>query len=232
MVGTTSCIASFDGEKMNIVFGLIGAKGAGKTTAFNAISKVLDVQEITLASKLKDVSAKVFQIDRNWFDSHNFKEKDLEDPVYLDSFKIKALFEEYALTPDFDKHVRPHIGKVLLSPRQIAQYVGTEVLRNYMEDIHCFAAAAQVHKAIGVVTDMRFPNEYEYFAKNYPSFHPIYIQNIGAEIKASRDTHASEAHLKDLARKASVTIQNNGSISEFETAIHACIIKIMDKRSV
>lgn len=212
---------------MKTVFGLIGAKGAGKTTAYTAIAEIADVQEITLASKLKDVSAEVFQVKRDWFDSHQFKEKDLEDPIYLDGPKIKHIFSLYGVEADYDKFVRPHVGKVLLSPRQIAQYIGTEVLRTYMEDIHCFAAAAQVKKEVGVVTDMRFPNEFAYFAKNYREFHSIYIQNIGAEIKASRDTHASEAHVQTLARQSSVTIQNNGSIREFQEKIQEYVRKFV-----
>lgn len=225
---------------MNILIALIGAKGAGKTTAFNSIKELVDVQEITLASKLKDVCAQVFNIPREHFDSHQFKEKEMEDPVFLTPEKVRAVFLEYSNTiartftghsktndrlPD--SYVRSHVGKVLISPRQVAQYIGTEVLRNFYEDIHCIEAMANVTKNIGVVTDMRFPNEFNYFAGQFVNYHPIYIQNVGAEVQAGKDTHASEAHLPWLAKRAAVTIQNNGSINDFEYAVKAYVKGIL-----
>lgn len=205
---------------MDIVIGLIGAKKAGKTTAFEAIRSVMDVQEITLADKLKNACAEVFQIPRFWFDSHSVKEKDLQDYIFLNTSNIKLIFNYYGIKDlDYDKHIRPHIGKVLHSPRTIAQYIGTEVLRAYDTDIHCNSACQAITKNIGVVTDMRFPNEYEYFAKHYGAFYPVYIQNVGAEVTAGKDTHASEAHLYDLAKRAVKTIPNNGSIAEFHEAV-------------
>lgn len=208
---------------MDTVIGLIGAKGAGKTTAYNAIKDVLDIQEVILASKLKDASAQAFGVPREYFDSHEFKEQDLEVPVYLDKLNLAHIFVLYGLSPDFDKYIRPHIGKVLHSPRQVAQYIGTEVLRNYDPDIHCNSAVLGIKKSIGVVTDMRFPNEYSYFKEKYTKFYTIYVQNTGAEIQASRDPHASEAYLKDLAKKCSETIQNNGSMYEFTTKVQSYV---------
>lgn len=212
---------------MDIVIGLIGAKGAGKTTAYEVIQAELDVQEITLAAKLKDVSAEVTGIDRNWFDSHRFKEVDLNDPVFLTAPLLEKIWQLYGVGTKapgfFDKFVRPHVGQLLHTPRQIAQYVGTEVLRAYEPDIHCLEAAKAITKTIGVVTDMRFPNEYDFFRKNYPRFHTLYIQNNGAEIHAGKDTHASEAYLKDLARKADVTVINDSSIKAFQEKVRKYI---------
>jgi hypothetical protein len=208
---------------MDIVIGLIGAKGAGKTTAYEVIQAELDVQEITLAAKLKDVSALATGVARDHFDSHRFKEVDLEDPIFLTPQILETIWTAYDInvkSPDFfDKFIRPHVGKVLHTPRQIAQYVGTEVLRAWSADIHCLEAAKAITKRVGVVTDMRFPNEYNFFKTHYPRFHTVYIQNLGAEIRASSDTHASEAYLKDLAKKADVTLINDSSIKDFQTKV-------------
>lgn len=211
---------------MDIVIALVGAKGAGKTTTFNVIKDLLPVQEITLADKLKNVSAEVFNIPRNHFDSHSFKEKDLESPVFLTLDSVLRLYARYDIKitdEEFDQFVRPHIGKVLHTPRQVAQYVGTEVLRTYEADIHCTSAAKNITAEVGVVTDMRFPNEFNYFEERYTKFHPIYIQNMAAENAASADTHASEAHLKTLARRCVVTLPNNSSIAEYQTSVRKYI---------
>lgn len=204
---------------MDIVIGLIGAKGAGKTTAFEAIKSVVHVQEITLAAKLKDVCSTYLHVDREAFDAPSLKEKDLETPVFLTGPLITEMFRAYGLYPDYDKFIRPHIGKVLYTPRLVAQYVGTEVLRNFHPDIHCDSAAKGIHAQVGVVTDMRFPNEYDYFDKGNWAFYSIYIQNVGAEIKASQDTHASEAHLQILARRATQLLPNNSSLKEFQDSV-------------
>ncbi len=224
---------------MDMVIGLIGAKGAGKTTAFEVIKELGDVQEITLASKLKDVCSQVFNIPRFHFDSHKYKEKELANPVYLDATAVMDLFAEYDINPGkmegasegtvrafYDEYVRPHVGKVLHTPRQVAQYVGTEVLRAYKDDIHCTAAVAGVSKSVGVVTDLRFPNEMAFFSSRYPNFIPVYIANMKAEIAAGSDTHASEAHLKDLAAQADFKITNNDSIQLFEAAVRQVMEEI------
>lgn len=204
---------------MKIVIGLIGAKGAGKTTAFDVIKDELGVQEITLAAKLKDTCSKVFSVPRDHFDSHAFKEKDLDTPVNLNPLNLVQIFKEYDLKVDFNKYLRSHIGKILYTPRQIAQYVGTEVLRAYSPDIHCDWACKAITQEVGVVTDMRFPNEFDYFYNNFTNFYSIYVQNTGAEIKASKDSHASEAHIKDLGKRAQITIHNNGDLKTFQDTV-------------
>jgi len=211
---------------MEIILGLIGAKGAGKSTAFKLMGTILDAEEITLAGKLKDTCASVFKIPRNHFEDHKFKERDLNVPAYLSPAALNLIFKAFNATPDFDKHVRKHIGKILYTPRQIAQYVGTEVLRAYNTDIHCSNSTKGSPKKIGIVTDIRFPDELKYFADNFPKFYPIYIKNLQAEIRASKDTHSSEAHLKDLAKKAVKTLDNDTTIREFEDKIKAYLEEI------
>lgn len=204
---------------MNLIIGLIGAKQAGKTTAYETMSHMAEVQEITLAKKLKDVCAEVLGVHRTRFDSPAHKELEFEEPVFLTAELITSMFMAYGIAPDYDTEIRQHIGKILLTPRHIAQYMGTEVLRAVEPDIHCRSAVEALHSPIGVVTDMRFPNEFEYFAKQGGNFIPVYIKNVGAEIEAGKDTHASEAHLKTLASKALITIENDRSLKIFQDRV-------------
>lgn len=212
---------------MEIIFSLIGAKGAGKTTAFNAITEVLSVTEITFAKKLKDVSSKVLNIPRNYFDDQDLKEKELETPVYLNWDILDSIFFCFGVEVDYNKYIRPHIGKVLYTPRQIAQYIGTEVLRKFDINIHCIGAledAKTLNNKVGVVTDMRFPNEFEYFKNQNIKFVPIYIKNRTAEVIAAKDPHPSEAHIQELGAKASYVVDNGFiSKSDFIKEIKALI---------
>ena len=213
---------------MDIIIGLIGAKQAGKTTAFETLSRMVPVEEITLAAKLKDVCSEIFEVPREAFDKSHLKEQSFDIPINLDVSNLNRVFSSYGLRPDYDKFIRPHIGKILYSPRQIAQYVGTEVLRAFEPDIHCRVAAENCLGTIGIVTDMRFPNEYEYFAK-HSGFIPVYIKNRAAEMAASRDTHSSEAHLKALAAKAWITIENNKDINTYKKKIQEEFSRILER---
>lgn len=208
---------------MSVIIGLVGAKGAGKTTAFKFIQAADDdAVEITLAAKLKDVCAQVFDIPRFHFDSHDFKEVELSNPAYMQADMVKSIFQKYDSLEGNEDKVRKHVGKILFTPRQIAQYVGTEVLRDLHPDIHCQAAlkaADLTTTSLGIVTDLRFPNEFEFFNKTAELFVPIYIKNTKAESYAAGDTHASEAYLFDLAKK-STKVDNESTIEDFQANLY------------
>lgn len=215
------------GDLMRQVIGLLGAKGSGKTTAFQVISGTWDVQEITLAGKLKSVSAEVFGIPRDHFDSHDFKEKELENPAFLSKDNLTQIYKAYDFAIDFDKDIRPHIGTYLESPRKIAQYIGSEILRAKQSDVHCTSSVKDITKPVGIVTDIRFPNEYDFFKNQYPDFHFVYIQNMGAESHAGKDSHVSEKYLKDLIKRADAVLTNNDGIDSFRSKVTAYFKEIL-----
>jgi hypothetical protein len=212
---------------MKKILAFTGVKFSGKTTAFNIIKEEIPgVIEIQLAKKLKDECAKVFKIDRPLFDDPNLKEVALDTPVYLDRENITEIIEAYGMKAEYDKHVRPHVGLVLESPRRVAQYIGTEVLRAVSSDIHCIGATMGLpENGVFVVTDMRFPNEYEYFKKNYSeSFFPFYVQNNQAEHNGAKDMHPSERMVLETAKNCK-PISNNDSMMEFRARVLAEVRK-------
>jgi hypothetical protein len=207
---------------MEILIGLIGAKGAGKTTAFKIIQSVMDVEEITLAKKLKEVCSSIFSIPRDHFDDHRYKEKNLEVPVYISQKALNQIYKAYGIDIqglDYNTHFRVHIGKILNTPRQIAQYAGTEILRSIDEMIHCKNAVPVSDKKVGIITDLRFPEELDYFYNNSTRLRLIYISNLRAENYSKADTHVSESFLKKMAVRADKVIVNDAGLLEFEAAI-------------
>ena len=202
-----------------IIMAFTGVKGSGKTTASGFLKELCPkVTEITLAKRLKDAASLALNVDRNSMDDPKVKEKEMPEPVYLDEVNVRKIFDFFQVTPDYDKHIRPHIGKVLHTFRQVGQYVGTEILRNFDEDIHCKGACIDVKQdGIYVVTDMRFIGEYDYFKRNYTdSFHPFYIQNHLAEVKI--DNHPSERQVLEVA-KLCQKVTNNGTMDDLKRRI-------------
>lgn len=206
---------------MKQILAFTGVKFSGKTTAFNVIrDEVPGVIEIQLAKKLKDECARSFKIERDLFDDPKLKEVALEMPIYLDADNVSEVIRAYGIEPNYDLHVRPHIGMVLESPRRVAQYIGTEVLRNVSEDIHCIGATMNLPESgVFVVTDMRFPNEFNFFKTNYSeNFYPFYVQNKQAEMNAMKDAHPSERQVLETA-KSCKPVPNNGTMTEFRALV-------------
>lgn len=218
---------------MITVIGLVGAKQSGKTTAFKKIASLVNAGEITLAGKLKTVCSEIFNIPRSCFEESEKKERELEDLVFLNKSNLEDVFDAYSVADfDFNKHIRGHIGTVLHTPREVLQYVGTEVIRSYDSDLHCKKAVEAIHSTTGlyVVTDIRFPNEFDFFTNYFSNFTPIYIKNIVAELVASKDRHSSEGHLGQLAQACHITLNNNRGMSDFHVEITKTIKLILQGR--
>lgn len=200
---------------------LTGVKQAGKST-FARIAKELNpsVVELAIADKLKNACSKVFNIPRNHFDLSEFKERDLEQYAYLDTDNVTAVLSEFGVNPiDFDRLVRPHIGVVLETPRRIAQYFGTEVLRTVDDRIHCLGTVYGLPETgVFVITDMRFPNEHEFFTTQPNTVSDtVYIHNARAE--SVKDAHVSEKYIKEIGAKCMWKLENNFTLETYEAQV-------------
>jgi hypothetical protein len=180
------------------------------------------VVEIALADKLKDVCSDVFLIPRNYFDDQNLKEVPLEEPRILTGSDINKILEFFnvvsKITPETREKLHGIAGMVLKTPRQIAQIVGTEILRNAGdEDVHC--KNVNLSDKITIISDIRFPNEFNYF-KNLEniSFIPLYIQRDEAESKITPDSHASETSIFTFCEKC-LEINNNRDLESLKKQI-------------
>lgn len=206
---------------MRKIIAFTGVKQSGKSTAFLVAKKHFgDVTEIMLARRLKEVCAKVFKLDFKHMEDGVLKETLFEDPVYLDHFQIMEVIEAFGYSYNFDKNIRPFMGKILETPRQILQYVGTEVLHKIDKDIHIKASVENLPEdGVVIITDMRFEREFNYFKEKYPKeFLPFYIHNSRAEMIAEQDQHKSEKDIQNFKNYCTM-IDNNFSLLDYEVIL-------------
>jgi hypothetical protein len=218
-----------------VILGFVGVKQSGKSTAVSILRKNYpQVIELMLAGKLKDVCCSVFGFRRTSAEDGVLKEKELDPPVVLSRETLKKIMEAYkedflrlGLNYTYDKHIRPHVGVVLYSLRQILQYVGTEVLKQVDPNIHCNVLAQKIEAGkVYSISDMRFPDEYDFFHTDVYDLKAFYVKNNKAENLASGDMHPSERLILTTASKC-VTIDNNGTLEDFERLVKKTLTVVL-----
>lgn len=206
---------------MNIVIGLVGPKTCGKSTVTGIIGSQYKIQESALADKLKNSLAEAFDLTREHFDRQDLKEVPFTEPKPLTKERLELILRSFGVDPYSYKDAfmlqtymdfyKPIIDRPLRSPREIAQIVGTEILRFVDKDIHCKNVNIASDR-ITVVSDVRFTNELDYFSSvKGVKFIPIYIQRNAAEEQVKPDSHISEREFMEFRHKC-FKVDNNGSL--------------------
>jgi hypothetical protein len=215
---------------MKIVIGLVGVKTSGKSTTANIIKKNFqgDVIEAALADKLKNVCSEIFNVSRENFDRQDLKEIPFNSNKTLTKETISLILTGFGIkeTEDLINFYNKNniINKQLSSPRQIAQIVGTEVLRAAGdEDIHC--KNVTLGDSVTIISDVRFPNEFNYFS-TLPNtyFLPFYIQRTEAEEKITPDSHPSETSVF-IFRDKCIKINNNNGLESLEDQVRSHLLR-------
>lgn len=220
---------------MRVIIGLSGVKTSGKSTAADMIKELIPTaQEAALADKLKNTSSEVFGVPREYFDKQDLKELAFSDGAKeLTSDAIDAILRSFGIVMSKKQIELTYniIGMKLETPRKIAQIVGTEVLRAAGdEDIHC--KNVKLNDGVTVISDLRFPNEFNYFSDlsstdNQIIFVPLYIQRDEAEQYVTEDSHPSEKCVFEFSGNCQ-KINNNGSLEDTRKQI----VNVLNERGL
>jgi hypothetical protein len=214
-------------------FGVIafcGSKGAGKSTSATLFQEIvgLETEELALAGHLKVVCAEVFGVDQSFFVDPKLKEVELDTFIVLTASNLEATLKAFHVDGiDYNVHIRPHIGRVLPTPRKLLQYIGTEVLHPIDPLIHVKIALRNKNpEKLTMITDLRFLNEFEYMKNTLGlQFLPVYVRNVKAEAVASLDAHPSERQL-DLFKTSCRLMENEGTMADLRTKLQTLVNEI------
>ncbi len=173
---------------------IIGAAGAGKDTAAEGIIESLggemSFQNLKFAAPLKDMCANLFGWDRVRLDT------DLE-------YK-----ESVARYPNGDAVMRT-AGEAQ-TRRQILQHMGTDIMRNQVnDDVWLQAALVEAEAAEDVAcfiaTDCRFHNELAFLENNFFGMLVIRVLREGDDVGTAASAHVSERQQLEMEADVEIT---------------------------
>lgn len=199
------------------VIGLIGKKGSGKDTVAELINEFKPMKRVTYADKLKNVCSSVFSVPLNKFNDRALKESQFNLPVQITLEQMYDLVSKYNL--DVKKNLlRTHVGIILNNPREVLQYVGTNVLRSIDEDIH----VKQVQfTEDSIISDVRFQNEIDHVKNNEEiEYHSVFI---------SRNTERTDLHASEdvvSLQEGTYILDNNGDLNELKKNVKKMLTDI------
>lgn len=206
---------------MRNVVAFCGSKGSGKSTSATIFNQLVtsNVEELAIAGHLKEACSRVWKLEMRLFLDPKFKEVELEDFIVLERRDVENLLRDFDVIPK-DEFVRPHLGRVLRTPRALLQYIGTEVLHPIDPLIHVKKAMRKKDPAkITLITDLRFVAEFNYLKEKHDAdFFPVYVKNPAAELAASMDSHASERQYIEFVTRC-VVLNNEGSMESLKNGI-------------
>lgn len=204
-----------------------GAKQSGKSTSGSILKALTNIptEEIAIAGHLKEVCAKVFNLEYNNFIDNTLKERQLDAPIALMRDNIEEIYKQFNVqNVVYDTDIRPYINKLFYTPRQILQYVGTELLHPKDPLIHVkIAMVKKDPNKLALITDLRFGAEFQEFAKLNEDFFPVYVKNNAAETAALADSHASEREWQTF-KHLCLELDNNGTLRELKQRINSDIV--------
>lgn len=211
-----------------VVIGLCGAKQSGKTTTAHIIAEFIPSKEIAFADKLKDVCADVFGIERRYFDDQDLKEVPFEEPLVLQKKHCLEILMNYDVKPE-TVNFSSVLGIKMLTPRSIAQTIGTNFLRNLVDDNIHINSITLSNKYVSICPDVRFANEYTAFAnRDDIHYYPAYIDRQEKERLIDETAHIAEREFLTF-KHLFYRIDNNGSLKDLERNVKVFLDEVVKK---
>jgi hypothetical protein len=207
-----------------MIIALSGKKKSGKDTIANFLVKDQGFTKLSFATPLKDLLIKVFRIDPDSLYNEDKKDKELDyyitiDYSHLDDIR-EIISEEWGvkITYEMRENIEEFFGKEIKTPRQLMQVVGTDIIRNEIDDeifINLLIEKTKTIQTPIVIADVRLENE-----RNK-------LLELGAILglvkrdfnRIDEDEHISENDLGD-EDEYDLVIENNIDITQLRSEIN------------
>jgi len=143
--------------------------GVGKDTSGDYLVKEYGFAKDSFARSLKGMCMELFSLSAEDVSTEAGKSsklpKSVEYTAHLDSLVFSRVFGDLRqcgvdLSDMYVESDVSRIGRVLSTPREILQFIGTDVIRSYYPDYHLRTLLARTSPDVNTaVCDVRFPNE-------------------------------------------------------------------------
>jgi hypothetical protein len=192
---------------------LSAPKRSGKDVVADILKRHFNYQRVAFADPLRKLSAECMQLPLIHFTDDALKDLSFNSPVIMRIENVEILAKlvnaDEMQTQLLMQHGR---DKFFNTPREILQFIGTELLRNCIaEDFLVNLALDVVKKTEGhiVITDARFPNE------------RAALKSLGATlIRIKRAGYEGSGHVSELSigedKDYDVIINNDDTLTRLE----------------
>lgn len=210
------------------IVGLTGFAKSGKSTAAE-ILRGMGGKEVAFAKHLKDVCAVVFNIPRNHFDDQAIKEVPFDFERTIFENDIMQILNYFEVPGRFvPETILKHKGVRLTSPRHVAQYIGTEMLRGVDQNIHvnmAFKLNADAQTAFLICSDVRFDNELRAVQDGQGLM--VGISRKAVVPADLQNLHPSEKEIPNLISRSNVIIKNEDTIEQFQNEVKNTLLEYL-----
>ena len=196
-----------------MILGLSGKSLSGKDTAADfLVSEMGWNRKSSFSDNLKNICKKIFNLSDIQTRTQEGK-KSLIPTITFDRdmhlIPILRELKKSGYTHDA-RDFNGLLGKKLSSPREILQFVGTDVIRFFYPEYHCISLMQSVSlKEKVVISDVRFPNEAEAILSRGGKLVRL-VRLSGVEKRNSNSSrHLSETAL-DNWKDWDYVLKNNG----------------------
>ena len=204
------------------IIGFGGQKESGKSTAALVLKKKYGFAEVSFAAPLKKVCAAAMGMTYATFDAPDKKDVPFEKPIRLGTLLLNSLFEYLRLYGPISETQTEYMlckgmNKVVSTPRELLQYVGTDLIRQCVDSnfwCRAFEKELKGHDKF-VIPDLRFENERDC------------VKSLGGTLvlikrpNAAPSAHVSENSLGEDSEYDHV-ITNHSNIDDLHTSVEQC----------
>lgn len=200
-----------------MIIAFSGYAGEGKDTAAEFLINQKGFTRVSFADELKIMCAESFGINIDFFTNRELKDKNFDKPIILNTEHLSNIINHLGKYFKLDSNlldvlVIQHAGAEFQSPRELMQYVGTDVCRNSIRSTVWLDIGRVKLEQYGnfVVTDARFENERK-LVKGLNG-HTVRIKREGF---APINSHSSD---NDMGRDLDYdyVLYNNSSLADLE----------------